>query len=193
VVDQPSPSEVEKGGALVPYAVELYFDEATDEAVRAIWHRLADAGISTGALVNGARPHISLGGCQELDATRFRSALMSFAHKSPPLEFALASVGVFPTAEGVVFLAPAVTRDLLNLHEAIHTVFAEYAVSPWTLYLPGNWVPHCTLALNLPQDRIAAAVDLCRDAALPIQGRFERVGLTQFPPLTHLYDWELGG
>jgi 2'-5' RNA ligase len=175
----------------MPFAVELFFDEAADQAVRAICHTLANAGISTTMQANGSCPHVSLGVCEEVDATRFRSALMNVAHKTPALEFSLASVGLFPTAEGVVFLAPVVTRDLLKIHEAYHAVFAEYAGSRWAYYLPGNWVPHCTLAINLPRDRIAAAVDLCRDAALPIQGRFEWVGLTQFPPVTRLYGFEL--
>ena len=101
------------------FAIELFFDPAADAAVRTIWRALADASHSPTMLEIGSRPHVSLAVCGALDAQRFRPVLEAFARETP-LEFVLASVGAFPTAEGVVFLAPVVTRRLLNLHQTFH-------------------------------------------------------------------------
>ena len=44
------------------HAIEMFFDEQADAAVRGLWHRLADAGLPSLATYGHARhrPHVSL-------------------------------------------------------------------------------------------------------------------------------------
>ena len=141
----------------------------------------------------GSHPHVSLADSEDLDAERFRPVLEAFARETPPLACSLASVGLFATREGVVFLAPLVTRELLDLHDAFHRRFGEYGARSSAYYRPGNWVPHCTLAMGATATASAEAVRLCLDAALPIRGRFERVALVEFRPVRVVYAFELVG
>ena len=57
------------------------------------------------------------------------------------------SVGIFPT-NGTVFLAPTVTNELLKLHHSYHDYFKTFH-NPNSYYVPGKWVPHCTIANRL--------------------------------------------
>ena len=116
-------------------------------------------------------------------------AFMAFAAATQARDFTFASLGVFFNgADGIVFLAPVVTHELLSIHGAFHAAFAHYAVAELDYYLPGNWVPHCTLALNVPRDRVPAVVDASsRLAGLPLRGRFESMGLFQFQPAKDIY------
>ncbi len=122
------------------YAVELYFDPGSDLAVRRIWSGIADAfGVST-MLTNGGRPHVSLAVYSEdFDHRSFLQELPAFSKSLAPLEVQLGSVGTFPTEEGVVFLAPVVTRELLAVHERFHTAFSRQGSCSSSHYLPGNW------------------------------------------------------
>ena len=108
------------------YAIELFLDPAADAAVRSIWRALADAGVSRAMLDAGSHPHVSLVDSSDLDVERFRPVLAAFARETPPLECSLASVGAFPTDEGVVFLAPVATRELLDLHQEFHERWGDF-------------------------------------------------------------------
>ena len=170
----------------------LYFDQAANERVRAIQAKLVTARSDSGKLTPSPRPHISLGACQGINPESFRAPLAEFARQSSTIRFELTAIGTFPTSDGVIFLTPAVSRALLNLHERFSELFGDYAVSPSSYYLPGSWVPHCTLALDVPDNSVAAALDLCRTADLPIHGSYERIGLVRFLPNEEIYCFDLG-
>ncbi len=119
--------------------------------------------------------------------------LEAFAWDTAPLECSLASVGVFPTEEGVVFLAPVVTRELLDLHQEFQMRLDEFGARCSAYYRPGAWVPHCTLATGVARAAVPQAVPVCLDAALPIRARFERVALVEFWPVKVLYAFDLAG
>ncbi|MGA9398085.1 MAG: hypothetical protein WBV22_07480 [Anaerolineaceae bacterium] len=44
----------------MPYAVHLFFDPVTEQAIQTIWQELVDSGIAPYLGVSGNRPHISL-------------------------------------------------------------------------------------------------------------------------------------
>lgn len=175
------------------YAVELYFDPGSDLAVRRIWSGIADVfGLST-MLTSGGRPHVSLAVyTDDLDCRSFPQELFAFAQSLAPFEFQLGSVGTFPTEEGVVFLAPVVTSELLALHERFHTTFSRYGGCASAYYLPGHWVPHCTVATNLEDAEMGKVVQHCWKHFRPIQGRFQTIGLIEFRPVTELVTFKLG-
>lgn len=177
------------------FAVVLFFDAATEATVRQVARSLVPDGIPADPFVGELRPHVSLAVCEELDTARFEPEFMAFAAAKAPSDFTFTSVGVFPTVDaGVLFLAPVVTQELLRTHAEFSSLFARHAVAPQGYYLPGNWVPHCSLALNLPRDRVATVVDAtCRATALPLRGRFETIGLMQYLPSKDVYNAPLGG
>lgn len=158
------------------FAVEMFFDEAADRAVRAAWKAMADAGISTATMDGISRPHVTLAVSDEIGAT-FKNALALFAKEIPPFELIFSHIGAFNTAEGVVFLAPTVTRGLLDLHQRFHAFFDQHAAKKWPYYLPGAWVPHCTLAFRLGTERLAAAIEIAAEVKLPMPCGVTEIGL----------------
>lgn len=102
------------------FAVELYFDEARDNRVRQLWQALAAGGITSGMVDIEARPHISLAVLDSGRPSTIQSGIADFAGQIEPFSLQFSSVGSFPTAEGVVFLAPVVTNTLLAVHAQFH-------------------------------------------------------------------------
>ncbi len=175
------------------YAVELYFDPDSDLAIRRIWSGIADAfGLST-MLTNGGRPHVSLAVySDDLDHRSFLQELPAFSKSLAPLEVQLGSVGTFPTEESVVFLAPVVTRELLAVHERFHTAFSGFGGCSSAHYLPGNWVPHSTVATDLTGAEIGQVGQHCWEHFRPKRGWFQEIGLVEFRPVRELATFKLG-
>jgi hypothetical protein len=83
-----------------------------------------------------------------------------------------------------------VTPALLDLHEAFHRRFSAFGARSLAQYRPGNWVPHCTLAVGVRASAITDAVRLSLAAELPIHAWFQRVALVEFRPVRVLYSFE---
>ena len=162
-------------------AVELGFDEGCDGAVRGVWEAVREVTGSSLLFDLGVAPHVSLAVYHDhpdAPGEALQSVLDRFVEDQAPLEFQLSSVGTFPGDEGVVFLAPVVTTDLLKLHRRWHERFVA-ASQPH--FLPWNWVPHCTVAMFLGDPALAAALAIVR-TAVPLRGRFESIHCERFEP-----------
>jgi hypothetical protein len=138
----------------------MYFDEQADAAVRKLWQLLADAGLPSLATRTHRRhrPHVSLLVAESLagaDLVPLQSVLMA---RHPTLH--LYVLGTFPGREGGLFLGVPVTAQLLEFHSGVHAALADQPVEHWPHYLPGNWVPHCTLAEGLHPAEAARAFGL---------------------------------
>ncbi len=175
------------------YAVELFYDHESEIAVRKVWDGAGEA-LGRSSLSNtGARPHISLAVYNDdLDPAGFPEKLQEFAESTEPFEFRLSSVGTFPGNEGVVYLSPVVTQDLLAIHQQYHETFLKYEANVQAYYLPGNWVPHCTVAIDLEASGIPEVVAYCRARFQQVTGRFTEIGLVEFRPVKELFTVELG-
>lgn len=151
-------------------AVELLFDPEAEAAVLEVWREIRSRTGSSVLFDLASRPHVTLAVHDERDAPQLDRAVRAFAAPATPV--VLGSAGTFPGDEGVAFLAPVVTREILGLHSRWH------AESPGShdLYRPGRWVPHCTVGILLQGPALSEALEIAR-RALPVSGRFAEVTL----------------
>jgi len=174
----------------MPYAVELALDPTSADAVRLCWRELEAAGITWMAR-SGARPHITLGIWDTLERDAAEFAVSKLGEETTPVRLTLASVGLFPGV--AVFLAPTVTRELLDLHAGFHRRFGGLGGAAWDHYRPGTWVPHCTLATDLEPERFGDALAIAARVPLPIECRLVEIGIVEFRPVKQLMSRVLGG
>ncbi|HWS32493.1 MAG TPA: 2'-5' RNA ligase family protein [Actinoplanes sp.] len=139
------------------YTVELLLDDGLEQHVRGLWSRLRDAGLPSLAEHPHPtnRPHLtvvttaSLAGLQPLPL---------------PIPAEFGAVRMLGRALVLGVTANAPLRDLYQ-----QVVSALEDPEPWPAR--ERWVPHVSLALRMPEDRRAAALDLF--AAEPMtRGRF---------------------
>lgn len=167
------------------YVVELYPDPETEDAVRATWQALAEAGISSFMLDGGYRPHVSLAISDDVNLQSLIEATAVFTASLHPFRLTLSSVGTFPTAEGVLFFGVTVTHTLLEAHAEYHRVFERFARQPYAYYRVGTWVPHCTLAIGLAQDQLGQAAQIAQQTRLPLYGLVHEMGIVRVAPDTY--------
>ncbi|MEU4422528.1 2'-5' RNA ligase family protein [Actinoplanes sp. NPDC024001] len=131
------------------HTIELLLDARLDAGVRDVWRRLHAAGLRSLATHThpSNRPHVTLVSAARLDS-------------APP---ALALPVDVEVGE-VTFLGRALVRAVTGpgLRELQAGVWnAVEPVNP--LHAPDRWIPHVSLALNVPTAEHDAALDLLRD------------------------------
>lgn len=182
----------------MPFAIELLFDAESDKKVRRIGAGLEKRGIPTIFSFPGGEPHVALAVFEKCDPFRLNRGLKKIAGSFPKFELRLSSVGSFPGKEGVLFLAPVVTPDLLRLNVLTHNLLEKSAGGVWDYYKPGWWVPHCTLSINLPPRKLIQGLDQVKKMDFGLVGRyqrlvFEEVSLDCPPVVRTLYSLPLSG
>lgn len=164
----------------MPFAVALLLDARAARAVEGVWDRLAAARLGVRMRETAVRPHVTLAVYEDLDLEPFRVQVEAFFAAETPADVALSGVGTFQANPGVLFLAPVVTPELLDLHERFHRRFDHLADGAWAYYRPGSWVPHCTLAEGLAEGERAPALDEALSAPLPAQARLGTAWVAAF-------------
>lgn len=172
----------------MPYAVTLRLDDAAAAAIDALWHRLADEGISDSMVALGYRPHLTLATAADADVSAAIRALERFAATHAALAVPFVGIGAFLAPARVLWAAPCVDRALLDLQAALLQALAWPAHPHYT---PGSWVPHCTLAEDLGEDAFARAARLVAAHWQPTTAMLDRIDLVRFRPVEILWQQPL--
>jgi 2'-5' RNA ligase len=174
------------------FAIQLFVDPVSDTAVRSVWEELATTGLSH-MRDSGNRPHFSLALYRELAVPVCTSLLTSFAQTHAPFALTIESLGMFSEEQFVMFLAPIVIPDLLDLHREVLALLQGAGAFPRAHYLPGHWTPHCTLATRVPPHLVSQVVAIGLGISFPVHFRIEEIGVIEYPPVNHLFAFRLTG
>jgi 2'-5' RNA ligase len=167
-------------------AIELAFDSDSDRRLGRTWSQLSAlyGGPTDSEL--GIRPHITLALFRTSEPEGVSELTASFAAQLAPFGVSLATVGQFPTSEGVVYLSPAPSLALARAHELLYDLLGPQRELVHTYYQPGAWHPHCTMAINVPAELINAVVSECRSPEVLSDVRVERVQVVRYRPATEI-------
>ncbi|WP_217557725.1 2'-5' RNA ligase family protein [Paenibacillus sp. GbtcB18] len=161
------------------YAVIGLFDEQTELLIKTIWRELQERSISFYAEeIVDRRPHMTIANHNNLDKLEFVNEMDKFYEDKPVVHFLLNSVGSFLNS-GALYFAPAVTEQLTNLHSTHHQHFGKFNDIPDSLYAPGNWTPHCTIANRLSEQKLEEAFKYCLKRTANITGHIAEIALIE--------------
>ncbi len=135
----------------------------------------------------GVRPHLTVGMFEAVDVPAAVAVIDDFVERFPAITLTFSNLGVFILETDVVFGAPIVTAELLERHAWLHEQLAACTRGPFSPLLPGSWVPHATLASDVPLPLLAPIITAARAMPLPLEARLERILLARFPigPVLH--------
>jgi 2'-5' RNA ligase len=168
-----------------PLAIELTFDPDSDHRLTAVWSRLSRLYNGPRESELGMRPHITLALFAEREPSQPTDLVASLAGEYGPFELDLATVDHFPTGEGVVFLQPAPSAALRRAHAVLHSRLGSDRDLVHEYYQLPVWHPHCTMAINVPEQSLQTVLAVCRAEAV---GRVQVVGLqlVRYRPATEI-------
>ena len=139
-------------------SLEMFFDPDTNAAIEELWARLERGGVSSLATFSHRRhrPHVTLAVADTLPIT---AAVLDAIGASRGMQVRMHGLGVFPGTDAVLFLGITAASSLLNAHAEVHRAIGD-CPHPWEHYLPGAWVPHLTLSMNLDGAALSRAIAL---------------------------------
>lgn len=168
------------------YSVELFLDEPKASEISKLF-------ALTGSTLTDihASPHISLAVFRDVVPAGVIDYSQEFFRAIAPLSVQFSSIGMFPGERNVVFLAPVVTAEFLGIHRSFHEGLQARRICSDHNYLPGRWVPHCTIT---EEETIPDALETIRSVhrAWPV-GRFtmSTAHVVEFRPAVSLASFPL--
>ena len=175
------------------YAIELYYDHQTENALCALAHRVAEEKLSTKFLEWKTRPHLTLACFNDVDEERCIERLREFAQTHCRMPAYLSSVGMFNDTK-TIFVSPIMTAGMYQLQRELHECLSDFDTKGWEWYCPDRWVPHCTIALTKDDEESAffKASDLILHEFKKMSGEFVSVGLVKITfPVQEIFTAEL--
>lgn len=159
------------------YAVVAHFDKETEMNIKKLWSDLSDRSISKYAEeIPDRRPHITIASYKDLDLDKFIPTYDEYYQSKPSVPLTLNVLGTFLNSSAL-FLTPTPSLKLLNFHKNHHKHFEMFNDNPNSLYLPGHWMPHCTIANRLTKDKLEEAFSFCSQSLKYIHAQIEEVAI----------------
>ncbi|MEU6024514.1 2'-5' RNA ligase family protein [Micromonospora sp. NPDC048871] len=157
-------------------ALELYLDTVATRRIRVLWDALEAEGVQSlrSLLEQRHRPHVSLAVAPRFDPQRVAAALEGTT-VAAPLRLSFQYVGQF--VGRVLWLGLAPTVELLEHHRRVHDRLTAAGIPLTEHYRPGNWIPHCTLSMRVPNTLLTPAIRRCLEI-LPLEATITSAALT---------------
>ncbi|MBX3741599.1 MAG: hypothetical protein KF712_11445 [Akkermansiaceae bacterium] len=153
----------------MPFAIELRFDPESERRILEIWQEAARLYGTTYLTDHGVIPHLTL----VTGDAGLRDAFGQL--ESPAGVISLHGTGFF-AGGNVTFLKPEISEEIHRFHAAVCRIASDLGVPVDFHYLPENWVPHCTIA-----------IDCTRNLEIPISSHLLEASihsliLVEYPP-----------
>ena len=173
----------------MPYAVELYFDKESNRPIRNLIKILRKNNIPVD---EGSQPHISLAIYNnKIDEDFILKKLKRISGKINKFSITFSNVGMFLTEKSVLFYSPVVSEKLLSAHSILHNNLYKYNDLCEDYYKRANWVPHCTIAIDLNKEELLKAIEITADVFIPFSVNVCGIGLLKFLPNQKIEEYPL--
>ena len=177
----------------MPYAIELFFDEAASAAVQEMWSQLAPVADSDYVIRNAVYPHVALAVVDDVpDAGRLQEALGSLAQRTPTYPLAPTGIGCFKIDKPVVYIGFDKIGLLKRLHADVAAILAATGLSNHEYYQWDQWQPHCTLAMEFDAENLSPVILTAMLAQWGLPFQVASLALVEYPPTELLWSSPLG-
>ncbi|WP_369902279.1 2'-5' RNA ligase family protein [Bacillus manliponensis] len=159
------------------YGVIALFEEEAEKEIAEIWRVLCERGISYYSKeIPSRKPHITIASYENIEVESLIKDMDRFVHSQTSIPITLSAFGTF-LGSSTLFLSPIPSNELLTFHQSYHEYFRRYNDNPSSLYLPGKWVPHCTIANHLTEEKFYEAFQHCKEMMKPIETSINQLAL----------------
>ena len=141
----------------MPIAIILAFDEESTNVLNRVFKKLKESKFNS--YYQRIVPHITLTSYENIDLQVLMERLKQLSSGINPFRILFSSFGYFPSEESVLFLNPIANIELLDIQQKVFDLFEGFPDDN----SPKTWVPHCTLATDIPLKKIGKAIDIVKE------------------------------
>ena len=169
------------------YSIGLDFDEKTEKKIKNDMIKLYEKGVNTYALDNKVPPHITLSifEYEHQNINVLNKIVDSTATIFKPDSITFSSIGAFNPP--VIFYAPVVTKDMLEINERIYSQLKDVVKSFNQYYIPNNWVPHVALGYKMTESDLLVAFAYIHEIFSAFEGQYTKLVLSECNPYKGIY------
>lgn len=160
-------------------SVEVWFDEISNKRIRNYWSLLSKHGVSDFMEKKILYPHMTLSVYKERISIKKIEMLRKIAERVISDSIYLNSIGTFGKAN-VIFLRPSDDSYLRSIKREIEENIIGKRLD---LYSEPDWVPHCTLAMNVSDIKFSAGLQLIRKKFKPFKMRIRELVVVECNPV----------
>ena len=148
----------------MPVAIILGFDAESTHIINQVFKKLKENKFTS--YYQFVMPHITLTSYETIDLQVITERLTQLGNSFAPFTIQFSSFGYFPSEESVLFLSPKADIDLFDIRQKVLEVFEDFqAGNPFK-----SWVPHCSLALEVPLMKIGKAIAIVKEDIIMMKG-----------------------
>jgi 2'-5' RNA ligase len=163
------------------FAVTVSASNASAEPIRRLWSGLSGFEPNPSMSALAYDPHITLGIYDNhAPGVALEQALRAVFVNTPEITVRFDKTDCFVGDLLVLWAVPCPRADLLSAHDRLHRLVDPSRCHPH--YRPGSWVPHCTLATQVPSGSRSAAVRWLLETFEPCAVTFDTADCVSFPP-----------
>lgn len=164
------------------YALVAYFSNEIEDKIIDIWKSLNELKISSYGVENKERrPHITFADYDSLNLEEYLSDFELYFGKIEEISVNFSVIGSFVETRTLFLMDPANTWLRIS-HQEYHSHFNKYPAAIDSKYIPNSWIPHCTIASRLNENKMLDAYAFCTDNLKILTGSINEFGLLE---LTH--------
>ena len=141
----------------MPVAIILGFDEESTTVLNRVHRKLTESKFHS--YYQLVIPHITLTSYENINLQVATERLKQFCSEVNPFRMQFSSFGYFPSEEGVLFLNPKANGELLEIQQKIFELLEDFQADND----PKTWVPHSTLATDVPLKKIGEVIDIAKE------------------------------
>lgn len=157
--------------------VMAQYDEETEQKLKKIQKILSDNGFK-GRQTPNLPNHITLGTFKISEEEILKEKIKIVSKNFQSFDIKLNNIGLFGL--DVLFIAPLVSHEPLNLHNYFSSNYADDL----------DWVAHTTVLIDIP-DVIQRALPLVSENFKGFRGRIESISLYEFWPTRFIMEEKL--
>ena len=165
----------------MPVAISVKAVNATAQRIEALWEGAALFEDEPSMRALGYPPHLTFAVYDTLTTGDLKPALDTAFARQAPFSLVFESIRIFEGPALVLWAAPRPCAALGDAHAIIHRIIDPAFCRPH--YRPGAWVPHCTLAMQVPTKRRQDALAFASHPVELFEVVFDVADIVQFPPV----------
>ena len=162
-------------------AISICARNPTRQGVVSLWHQAGKFEDEPSMPKLGYPPHITFAIYDEIDQQKLHQVMRSVFSAVQPVRILFDRIAFFDASPLILWAAPSDRSKLDDVHDAIHRHLTQDECRAH--YVPGNWIPHCTLATDIPDHNRAAAIAFATQGIEPFEVIFDSAECVSFPPV----------
>jgi 2'-5' RNA ligase len=167
------------------YAIALTLDRTLEDKVRQLWHELEAAGIGKTPGQFDEPPHITFSLFPDANPEMLIKLVDSMSITTSRVR--LVPFGTFLGEKHVLYYTAILSEELLQAHAQHYDVLKREQIEYDPIFSPGNVVFHCTMAVNVEEERLLDGINICLKHRNILDGSVESLELIEFFPVKVIY------